>query len=135
MSHGADPLALNCHAKSAIDVAHTPDLKERLQTEYKGHVFLEACRQADLSKVKKGLGADTLAFKHPYSGDGALHCAVASPFPKRKSVVEALCRKGANLNDKNKELLTALHAAADKSHYDIMEVLLKHGAKVRKKLR
>ena len=27
--------------------------------------------------------------------------------------------------------LTALHVAADKSHYDVMDVLLKHGAKVR----
>lgn len=27
-------------------------------------------------------------------------------------------------------LLTPLHLAADKSHYDIMDVLLKHGAKV-----
>ena len=27
--------------------------------------------------------------------------------------------------------LTPLHVAADKSHYDVMDVLLKHGAKVR----
>ena len=27
--------------------------------------------------------------------------------------------------------LTALHIAADKAHYDVMDVLLKHGAKVR----
>lgn len=26
--------------------------------------------------------------------------------------------------------LTALHIAADKAHYDVMDVLLKHGAKV-----
>ena len=31
------------------------------------------------------------------------HCSAASPFPKRKHVTEALIRKGANLNDKNKE--------------------------------
>jgi len=31
------------------------------------------------------------------------HCAAASPFPKRKQVVDALVRKGANLNEKNKE--------------------------------
>lgn len=27
--------------------------------------------------------------------------------------------------------VTALHIAADKAHYDVMDVLLKHGAKVR----
>ncbi len=39
-------------------------------------------------------------------------------------------RKGAPLNEKNKDTLTPLHIAADKSHYDIMDILLKHGAKV-----
>lgn len=34
------------------------------------------------------------------------------------------------MNDKNKEFLTPLHLATDKSHYDVMELLLKHGAKV-----
>ena len=43
-------------------------------------------------------------------------------------------RKGCNLNDKNKEFLTPLHVATDKSHYDVMELLLKHGAKVRSQL-
>jgi hypothetical protein len=104
---------------------------------------------------------------------------VSSPFPKRKSIVETLCRKGCNLNEKNKEFLTPLHIATgqgdfhidffvfwfafynrnvysfpmlmsaevllgsgtpvidililfpDKSHYDVMELLLKHGAKVK----
>lgn len=42
-----------------------------------------------------------------------------------------LYRKGANLNDKNKELLTPLHVAVDKSHYDVIDVLLKcRGTKV-----
>lgn len=31
------------------------------------------------------------------------HCAVASPHPKRKQVTELLLRKGANINEKNKE--------------------------------
>ena len=65
--------------------------------EYRGHCLLEACRQADLSKVKKFLSsssnssayvAELLAFKHPYSGDNAVHCAVVSPFPKRKAIGE-----------------------------------------------
>jgi hypothetical protein len=36
---------------------------------------------------------------------------VSSPFAKRKSIVETLCRKGCNLNEKNKEYLTPLHIA------------------------
>jgi hypothetical protein len=44
-------------------------------------------------------------------GDNCLHCAVSSPFAKRKSIVETLCRKGCNLNEKNKEYLTPLHIA------------------------
>ena len=74
--------------------------------------------------------AELLAFKHPYSGDNAVHCAVVSPFSKRKSLVEMLYRKGANLNDKNKEFLTPLHCAVDKSHYDVIDVLLKLRSKV-----
>ena len=130
LSHGADPVALNCHAKSALDVAATQELRERLAFEYKGHCLLEACRQADPQKVKKLAIQDAVNFKHPHSHDTPLHCAVSSPFPKRKAVVEILHRKGANLNDKNKEFLTPLHVAAEKSHYDVMEILLKHGAKV-----
>jgi tankyrase len=58
------------------------------------------------------------------------HCAVSSPYPKRKQVLETLIRKGVNLNEKNKEMLTALHVAADNSYYDVMDALLRHGAKV-----
>ena len=74
---GADPMALNCHGKSAIDVAASQELKDRLLYEYRGHCLLEACRQADLSKAKKLLSsssnsssavAELLAFKHPYTG-------------------------------------------------------------------
>ncbi len=36
---------------------------------------------------------------------------MSSPFAKRKSIVETLCRKGCNLNEKNKEYLTPLHIA------------------------
>ncbi|XP_013391608.1 tankyrase-1 isoform X2 [Lingula anatina] len=130
LAHGADPTLVNCHSKSAIDAAPTRDLQEKLLNEYRGHALLEGARQADLARVKKYLSPDTVNFKHPYTGDSALHCSSSSPFPKRKQVTEALIRKGANLNDKNKEFLTPLHMAADKSHIEIVDVLLKHGAKV-----
>ena len=45
-------------------------------------------------------------------------------------VTELLIRKGANLNDKNKEFLVPLHIASDKAHVEIVEVLLKHGANI-----
>ena len=44
--------------------------------------------------------------------------------------MEMLIRKEVNLNSKNKEFLTPLHVAADKSHVDVVEILLKHGANV-----
>lgn len=34
LSYGADPTLLNCHNKSTIDLAPTPQLKERLACEY-----------------------------------------------------------------------------------------------------
>lgn len=58
------------------------------------------------------------------------HCAVSSTGSKRRGIVEALLRKGAPLQEKNKEFLTPLHVCADKGHCDIMELLLKHGSKV-----
>lgn len=91
---------------------------------------MDACRQADLTKLKKYLSQEVVNFKHPYTGDTPLHCAVASPYPKRKQVIESLIRKNAALNEKNKDFLTPLHVATDHSHYDAMDVLLRHNAKV-----
>lgn len=130
LSEGADPTQLNCHSKSAIDVAPTLELQERLAYEYKGHCLLDACRQADLTKLKKYLSQEIVNFKHPYTGDTPMHCAVASPYPKRKQVIEALIRKNAAMNEKNKDFLTPLHVATDHSHYDAMDILLRHNAKV-----
>ncbi|XP_026677687.1 tankyrase-like, partial [Diaphorina citri] len=98
--------------------------------EFKGHCLLEACRQGDPSRVKKFLTSDVVNFKHPYTGDTPLHCAVTSPYPKRKAIVESLIRKGAHLNEKNKELLAPIHLAADLGHLDVLDTLLRLGAKV-----
>lgn len=131
LANGADPTLMNCHSKSAIDVAPTRELQERLQYEYRGHSLLEGARNADLAKVKKYLASDIVNFKHPQTDETALHCAAASPYPKRKQVVETLLRKGALINEKTREyFLTPLHIAADKSHYDVMDILLKQGAQV-----
>ncbi|XP_036428039.1 poly [ADP-ribose] polymerase tankyrase-2 isoform X2 [Colossoma macropomum] len=130
LSHGADPTFLNCHNKSAIDLAPTTLLKERLAYEFKGHALLQAAREADLIRIKKHLCLETINFRHPQTHETALHCASASSYPKRKQVCEMLLRKGANVNEKTKDLLTPLHLASEKSHNDVIEVLLKHEATV-----
>uniref|UniRef100_A0A674AXR6 Poly [ADP-ribose] polymerase n=1 Tax=Salmo trutta TaxID=8032 RepID=A0A674AXR6_SALTR len=130
VSNGADPTFLNCHNQSAIDLSPTPQLKERLAYEFRGHALLQAAREADLPRLKKHLSLETIAFKHPLTHETALHCAATSPYPKRKQVCELLLRKGANVNEKTKDFLTPLHLASEKSHNDIIEVLVKHEAKV-----
>lgn len=98
--------------------------------EYKGHCVLDACQQADTPRLKKILTSDTVNFVHPYTADTPMHCAVGSVYPKRKQIVETLIRKGALLNEKNKDFLTPLHLAADHSYFEIMDLLLKNGADV-----
>ncbi|XP_026133026.1 tankyrase-2 isoform X2 [Carassius auratus] len=130
LSCGADPTFLNCHNKSAIDLAPSVLLKERLAYEFRGHSLLQAAREADMARFKKHLSLETINFKHPLTQETALHCVSTSPYPKRKQICEMLLRKGANVNEKNKDFLTPLHLAAEKSHNDIIEVLVKHEAKV-----
>ncbi|XP_039990473.1 poly [ADP-ribose] polymerase tankyrase-2-like isoform X5 [Xiphias gladius] len=130
LSYGADPTFLNCHNKSAIDLAPTSPLKEQLAHEFRGQSLLQAAREADVVRVKKHLSLETVAFKHPHSQETALHCASASPYTKRKQVCELLLRRGANVNEKTKDLLTPLHLASEKANNDVIEVLVKHEAKV-----
>ncbi|XP_008113525.1 poly [ADP-ribose] polymerase tankyrase-2 isoform X2 [Anolis carolinensis] len=130
LSYGADPTLLNCHNKSTIDLAPTPQLKERLAYEFKGHSLLQAARESDVARVKKHLSLEIVNFKHPQTHETALHCAAASPYQKRKQVCELLLRKGANINEKTKDFLTPLHVASEKGHNDVIEVVVKHEAKV-----
>ena len=88
LSHGADPTLLNCHSKSAIDVAPNRELQvlfmchlrndaagaliillrrevtlwlqERLGSEFKGHCLLDSCRQGDPQRLKKFLTAEVV---------------------------------------------------------------------------
>uniref|UniRef100_A0A8C9EP85 Poly [ADP-ribose] polymerase n=1 Tax=Pavo cristatus TaxID=9049 RepID=A0A8C9EP85_PAVCR len=112
LSHGADPTLVNCHGKSAVDMAPTPELRERL-TYHGSQSFLPP-----------------VSLKWCFIFTSLQHCAVAAVHPKRKQVTELLLRKGANVNEKNKDFMTPLHVAAEKAHNDVMEVLHKHGAKV-----
>ncbi|XP_053163606.1 poly [ADP-ribose] polymerase tankyrase-2 isoform X4 [Hemicordylus capensis] len=130
LSYGADPTLLNCHNKSTIDLAPTPQLKERLAYEFRGHSLLQAARESDVARVKKHLSLEIVNFKHPQTHETALHCAAASTYPKRKQVCELLLRKGANVNEKAKDFLTPLHVASEKGHNDVLEIAVKHEAKV-----
>ncbi|XP_045782017.1 poly [ADP-ribose] polymerase tankyrase [Maniola jurtina] len=155
LSEGADPTLLNCHGKSALDVAPTRELRDRLAFEYRGHCVLEACRLAEPARVKKQLSTlgqqdmsslhcaqqapvsvpnervtELVNFQHLGTGDRPLHCAAASVYPKRKQVMEILIRKGARVNEKNKDGQTPLHVATENAHLDAMDLLLRHGAKV-----
>ncbi|XP_067908702.1 poly [ADP-ribose] polymerase tankyrase-2 isoform X4 [Heterodontus francisci] len=130
LSYGADPTLMNCHSKNAIDLAPTPQLKERLAYEFKGHSLLQAAKEADVACVKKHLSLENANFKHPQTRETALHCAAVSSYPKRKQVAELLLRKGANVDEKTKDLLTPLHMASEKAHNDIIEVLIKNDTKV-----
>lgn len=50
---------------------------------------------------------------------------------KSKSVVELLIKKGADVNMTNKEGATVLHKATEINNLDVINILLRHGAKVR----
>lgn len=130
LSHGADPTLANCHSKTAIDICPSKELQEKITIEYKSHCLMEAVLQGESAKVKKYITAETVNFKNPFTGNTPLHYVVMCAHSKRKQIAELLIRKNANLSEKNKDFLTPLHLAADKSQYDLMEIFLKHGAKV-----
>lgn len=98
--------------------------------ESKGIQLLNACRECDITRVKKFLTSQTIIFAHPFTGDTALHVIAVSAFPKRKQILEVLIRKGCQLNIKNKDLFTPLHLASKFSNYDIMDYLIRNGANV-----
>lgn len=91
---------------------------------------MNACRECDITRVKKFLTPQTISFAHPFTGDQALHVVSQSAFPKRKQILEFLIRKGAQLNVKNKDMLSPLALASKFSNYDIMDCLIRNGANI-----
>jgi tankyrase len=129
LAHGADPTLKNCNTKTAIDLAPTPELQQLLLREYRGYSLLDACKQGDTSRARKAIASDIVNFKHAYTGDAAIHVIASAIHVKKKQLLDMLLKKNVNLNEKNKELLTALHIAADRNQTELLELLLRHGAK------
>ncbi|EUB59223.1 Tankyrase-1 [Echinococcus granulosus] len=57
LAHGADPYQPNIHGKTALDLAPSRELKQRIVYERRGHLLLEACRRCDLVLVKRLLNS------------------------------------------------------------------------------
>ncbi|CAK9300740.1 unnamed protein product [Gordionus sp. m RMFG-2023] len=129
ISHGADPTLLNCHGRSTFDCAYDDELRTRMLYEYRGIQFLDAIRKSDMGRIKKFVN-ELHGFKHPLSGDNALHVVSQSQPTKKKQIIDYLIKKGCDLNEKNNDMLTPFHVAADLSHIDIMDQLFKCGAKI-----
>uniref|UniRef100_A0A5K3ET97 Poly [ADP-ribose] polymerase n=2 Tax=Mesocestoides corti TaxID=53468 RepID=A0A5K3ET97_MESCO len=57
LAHGADPHQANIYGKTAVDLAPTADLKERITYEHRGHLLLDSCRRCDLCLVRRLLNS------------------------------------------------------------------------------
>ncbi|CAG04910.1 unnamed protein product, partial [Tetraodon nigroviridis] len=130
LSHGADPTLLNCHSKSSVDMAPTPELKERLTYEFKGHSLLQAAREADVAKAKKSLVLEIINFKHPHTHETALLHDSASRGcgGAHNDIMEVLQKHGAKVNALDTLGQTALHRAAMAGHLHTCRLLLGYGA-------
>ena len=62
------------HANDGVSDFHRIILHvlSTLVAEFRGHQFLQACRQGDVSRAKKLFNSETLAFVDPLTGNTAL---------------------------------------------------------------
>ncbi|XP_031842517.1 tankyrase isoform X3 [Nomia melanderi] len=135
LSEGADPTQLNCHSKSAIDVAPTLELQERLGyppsgTDDAEAQLLEASKSGDLAAVERILQTTPHAVNcRDLDGRHSTPLHFAAGF-NRVPVVEYLLAHGADVHAKDKGGLVPLHNACSYGHYEVTELLVKHGASV-----
>ncbi|XP_076295146.1 tankyrase isoform X2 [Lasioglossum baleicum] len=135
LSEGADPTQLNCHSKSAIDVAPTLELQERLayppsSTDDAEAQLLEASKSGDLAAVERILQTNPHAVNcRDLDGRHSTPLHFAAGF-NRVPVVEYLLAHGADVHAKDKGGLVPLHNACSYGHYEVTELLVKHGASV-----
>ncbi|XP_076165190.1 tankyrase isoform X2 [Ptiloglossa arizonensis] len=135
LSEGADPTQLNCHSKSAIDVAPTLELQERLAyppsgTDDAEAQLLEASKSGDLAAVERILQTNPHTVNcRDLDGRHSTPLHFAAGF-NRVPVVEYLLAHGADVHAKDKGGLVPLHNACSYGHYEVTELLVKHGASV-----
>ncbi|XP_061491462.1 poly [ADP-ribose] polymerase tankyrase-2 isoform X2 [Rhineura floridana] len=145
LSYGADPTLLNCHNKSTINLAPTPQLKERLAYEFKGHSLLQAARESDVGRVKKHLSLEIVNFKHPQTLETALCMNTAGEAEEElrqcqclcmlvMKTLRGLCTESSGL--RNNCLTVREHCAAASSYSkrkQVCELLLRKGANINEK--
>ncbi|CDW57235.1 tankyrase 1 [Trichuris trichiura] len=147
LAHGADPTVENSNGKTAIDLASSVELRQLLQSttcsvflaffgrihildEYEGHCLLTACQKGDLAKFKRYLSESTVNFRNPYTGENALHILCNASRDADLFMVKALVAAGVNVNERNKNLLSPLHMAADRGCTELINILIENGANV-----
>ncbi|KER23057.1 hypothetical protein T265_08999 [Opisthorchis viverrini] len=118
LAYGADPLKINCHGKSALDLAPTPELRHRLLLEFQG--------KSKIVKILLANGADVVA--KDKGGLIPLHNACSYG---HLDVCELLLSAGAVQTQVHAADLwqyTPLHEAASKSRAEVCSLLLAYGA-------
>lgn len=134
LAHGADPFFRNCHGKAAVDICEDKQFQEKILKEYRGYQLMSYIGDApEVSKVKKMINAEMIAFSCPLTGDTLLHRLMSCSVPcskRQKQVLELLIRKNADLGVKNFEQKTPLHVAVESGLYESIEIMLKNGAPV-----
>ncbi|CAG5098084.1 Oidioi.mRNA.OKI2018_I69.XSR.g15365.t1.cds [Oikopleura dioica] len=130
IAYGADPHLNNCHGKNSIECAASKELADKILREYSFIELIDACKQGNISRMKKLLTPELINFAHIVSGETPLMIAVTCPFAKRRQVVESLLKKGAGVQIQSKDGSTALHYAATFGHIDAAELLVRHNAQM-----
>ncbi|CAF3884191.1 unnamed protein product, partial [Adineta steineri] len=131
LSHGADPTLPNCHSKTALDIAASRELRDRILYEYNGYSFLDAIHHGDISRIKKLLTNETINFRHFKTENSPLHIVCMSSSGKhRRQILEMLIRRNALMNILNAEQLAPIHVCAAADYCDLIEVLLKNNVDI-----
>ncbi|KAI6653202.1 glutaminase kidney isoform, mitochondrial isoform 1 precursor [Oopsacas minuta] len=130
LAHGGNPTLFNCHNNSALFLAPSQEMSNRIAFEYKAYSLLAAADSCDLFQLKKLACNETINFQHPLTQNASLHCAVLSSSSKKRQAVELIVKRGADLCLLNQQKLSALHLSVVNQHSDATEVLLLNGALV-----
>lgn len=130
LAHGANPSIANCHGKTAFNLAPSEEFRKKLDSEYRGYQLLAAAEDGGIILLKKLLSSQLLKFQHHQTLDTLLHKAVLSKSSNRQSIIDALFKRGINLNIGNKENMTPLICAAKKGILEVVEQLVQRGANI-----